>query len=130
MANILKPDKTYTDSRGVVYDDAYMIIDDFVGTSIPSPSFRFTLKIFKDEQAKTDLKEPIFGYGFTMEAPMIASYLGTPKDAADQEVPVEFAKKHIYIYLGTEMPNVPTIVWSDWISDVPGGVPQTIQGKL
>lgn len=129
MANILKPDKTYTDSRGVVYEDAYMIIDDFVGTSMPSPSFRFTLKIFKDAQAKIDLKEPIFGFGFTMDTQMILTYLGTPKDAADQEIPVEFAKKHIYTYLGTELPDVPTIVWGDWVSDVPGGVPQTLHHK-
>lgn len=126
MANILKDTKTYIDSRGVVYDDAYMIIDDFVGTNTPTPKFSFTLKIFKDSQAKTDIKEPIFGYGFTMNTAQIVSYLGTPKDANSQEVPVEFAKKHIYIFLGTELPNISTITWTDWVSDVSGGVPQTL----
>lgn len=129
MANILKENKTYTDVRGVVYGDAYMVVDSFMGNKYPTPRLSFTVQIYKDQAAQQAGNSPVYETGIIMETADIAVYLGTPKDAADQEIPTEFARKHIYLYLGTEQPEIQGVVWGDWISDVPGGVPQTLNHK-
>lgn len=129
MANILKDTKTYIDIRGVIYDDAYMVIDRSSSQALPVPSVMFDLNIYKDSQSRLDGLQPIFSAQVTMTPANIVAYVGTPKDAADQEVPLSFIKKWIYNFLGTELPAIPSIVWADWKSDEIGGVPQTLVHK-
>lgn len=130
MANKLKADKTYKDKRGVIYDSPYMIIDDTHGTSTPTQSFVFKIKIYASETHKTENYEPIFEWQYTMSVPDIVTYLATPQSAASSESPLNFARKHVYRYLGTELPETPTITWSDWKSDEVDGVPQTRPGRI
>lgn len=126
MANILKEGKTYKDVRGVVYENPYMIVDDTYGSNTPVQTFRFSVKIYANEEAKTGGYEPILLAQIEMSLDHIGAYLVAPKSASSMESPLGFAKKHVYTYLGTETPNLSGVVWSDWKSDEVGGVPQTI----
>lgn len=129
MANILKEGKTYKDVRGVVYENPYMIIDDTYGSNTPVQTFHFSVKIYADQEAKTGGYEPVLFARIEMLLDHIGTYLVTPKAANAMESPLGFAKKHVYMYLGTEMPNLLGVSWEDWKSDEEGGVPQTIFRK-
>lgn len=126
MANILKTDKTYSDIRGVVYDDAYMVIDRSYSQALPNQSVTFDLNIYKDEASRTAGFQPVFTSKVSMTPAQINTYLITPQTANSTESPLGFIRKWIYIFLGTEKPVIDSIVWDDWKSDVPGGVPQTM----
>lgn len=117
MAEILKSGRTYTDVRGVVYSNAYMVIDRSTSQALPAPSVTFELNIYKDSASRTSGFQPIFSAAVSMNSTQVAAYLGTPKDTGSTEVPLAFIKKHIYTFLTTELPVVPSVVWDDWQSD-------------
>lgn len=123
MANILKEGKSYKDVRGVAYENPYMIIDDTTGSNTPIQSFTFWVKIYADLDAKLGNYEPILSSRINIALDDIGTYLIAPKSAQAMESPLGFAKKHVYIYLGTVMPSLLGVIWSDWKSDEVGGKP-------
>jgi hypothetical protein len=124
MANILKEGKTYTDVRGVIYNNAYMVVDQSQSRALP-PGIVLTVNIYKDSVSRLVGLQPILSTSLEMNTTNIVTYIGTPKDANVQEVPLDFLKKWIYRFIGTEMPSILGVVWSDWKSDENGGIPQT-----
>ncbi len=123
MANILKDGKTYTDDRGVVYGNPYMVINNTTATSTPIQTFQFSVEIYTSSEAKASGYKPVLSWLLSMTTDDIATYLIAPKTASSTESPLGFARKAVYTYLGTVEPAILGIIWSDWKSDQIGGVP-------
>ena len=117
MAFILKTGRAYTDNYGVTHNDPYMLINNNMANSIPTRGFSFSIEIYATEDMILGGFAPIFTHTYRMNTADINSYLVTPKPAESMESPLLFARKQVYLYLITEMPPAPTIVWDDWESD-------------
>lgn len=145
MANILKTGKTYTDRRKQEYDNAYMVIDDFLGFQLPDPRLEFTVKIWKDKATKDAYTGdplasppvapnrtliPVYEKKISMNSTDLFTYLSSPVSTPNAtEIPKDFILTQLYKFLGTELPDIQGVTWSDWKSDVVGGVPQIIPNK-
>ena len=126
MANVLKDGKTYTDVRGVIYTNPYMVLNNTIGVSSPIQTFQFSVEIYASQDAKNSGYQPVLIFNIQISADDINTYLVTPQTTTTSTSPLGLARKAVYTYLGTVEPPIPGVVWSDWKSDDPSGVPQTM----
>lgn len=118
MALKLKPNKTFEDSHGNIYEEIYGVIDQNNGNKRERVQ-HFTFEIYKDHQARIDKKEPVFSQSYDVYGEEFDTYFAPSVIANDRD---HYHQAYIYLLnvkknIGTEEEPDMVKVWQDLESD-------------